>query len=114
MNNRQQGWLRAAGLAAGVSLMLGACSDKAQIDPSKQLGANPTLPGAKGFLVPPMQVPEGGGWQGNTMPKVAFGLKIEKIASGLKHPRQVLVLPNEDILLVESNGPGEEAVTTPK
>ena len=48
------------------------------------------------------------------MPKVAFGLKIEKIASGLKHPRQVLVLPNEDILLVESNGPGEEAVTTPK
>jgi glucose/arabinose dehydrogenase len=61
-----------------------------------------------------MQVPDGVGWQGNTTPKVAPGLKIEKIASGLKHPRQVLVLPNEDILVVESNGPGEEAVTTPK
>ncbi len=114
MDNRQQRWLRAAGLAAGVSLMLGACSDKAQIDPSKQFGANPTLPDAKDFLVPPMQVPYGVGWQGNAMPKVASGLKIEKIASGLKHPRQVLVLPNEDILVVESNGPGEEAVTTPK
>ena len=114
MNNRQQRWLRAAGLAAGASLLLSACSDKAQIDLSKQLGANPTLPDAKDFLVPPMQVPKGVGWQGNAMPKVAPGLKIEKVASGLKHPRQVLVLPNEDILVVESNGPGEEAVTTPK
>jgi hypothetical protein len=33
MDNRQQRWLRAAGLAAGVSLMLSACSDKAQVDP---------------------------------------------------------------------------------
>ena len=114
MDNHQQRWLRAAGLAVGVSLMLNACSDKAQIDPSKQLGANPQLPEAKDFLVPPMQVPDGVGWKGNMMPKVASGLKIEKIASGLKHPRQVLVLPNEDILVVESNGPGEEAVTTPK
>jgi glucose/arabinose dehydrogenase len=114
MNNRQQRWLRAAGLAAGASLLLSACSEKAQIDLSKQLGANPTLPDAKDFLVPPMQVPERVGWQGNAMPKVASGLKIEKVASGLKHPRQVLVLPNEDILVVESNGPGEEAVTTPK
>lgn len=114
MDNHQQRWLRAAGLAVGVSLMLNACSDKAQIDPSKQLGANPQLPDAKDFLVPPMQVPDGVGWKGNMMPKVASGLKIEKIASGLKHPRQVLVLPNEDILVVESNGPGEEAVTTPK
>ncbi|HEY1611257.1 MAG TPA: sorbosone dehydrogenase family protein, partial [Paraburkholderia sp.] len=47
-------------------------------------------------------------------PKVADGLKIEKIASGLKHPRQVYTLPNGDILVAESNSPNEEPVTTPK
>jgi glucose/arabinose dehydrogenase len=30
------------------------------------------------------------------------------------HPRQVYVLPNGDVLVAESNGPGTEAVTTPK
>jgi glucose/arabinose dehydrogenase len=45
---------------------------------------------------------------------VAAGLKIERIASGLMHPRQLCVLPNADVLVVESNGPGTEPVTTPK
>jgi glucose/arabinose dehydrogenase len=48
------------------------------------------------------------------MPKVAYGLKIEKIASGLEHPRQVYTLPNGDILVAESNSPGAEPVTSPK
>jgi glucose/arabinose dehydrogenase len=30
------------------------------------------------------------------------------------HPRQLLVLPDGDVLVVDSNGPGTEAVTTPK
>jgi glucose/arabinose dehydrogenase len=61
-----------------------------------------------------MQVPDGVGWKGDAAPKVVAGLQIEKIASNLKHPRQLLVLPNGDVLVVEGNGPGEEAVTTPK
>jgi len=113
MNQHKQAW-RAIGLAAGVSLLLAACGEKAKVDPALQIGANPTLPGAQNFLVPPMQVPKGVGWQGNTAPKVVPGLQIEKIASGLLHPRQLLVLPNQDVLVVEANGPGEEAVTTPK
>jgi glucose/arabinose dehydrogenase len=32
----------------------------------------------------------------------------------LLHPRMVYTLPNGDVLAVESNGPGTEAVTTPK
>ncbi|MET0232947.1 MAG: sorbosone dehydrogenase family protein, partial [Rhodanobacteraceae bacterium] len=46
--------------------------------------------------------------------KVADGLRIESIAADLMHPRQLLTLPNGDVLVVESNGPGSEAVTTPK
>jgi glucose/arabinose dehydrogenase len=94
--------------------MLSACGDKERVDPATQIGANPALPKAQDFLVPPMQVPDGVGWKGNAMPKVPAGMQIEKIASNLKHPRQILVLPNQDVLVVEGNGPGEEAVTTPK
>jgi glucose/arabinose dehydrogenase len=102
-------------LAVAVSMLaLAGCGDRTNVDPSSQIGANPTLPAAQNFLMPPMQVPDGVGWKGNGMPKVAEGLAIEKIASGLKHPRQLLVLPNNDVLVVEANGPGEEPVTTPK
>jgi glucose/arabinose dehydrogenase len=113
MDKHKQAW-RLLGTAAGLSLMLSACGEKAQIDIAKQTGASPELPKAQNFLVPPMQVPDGVGWKGNAMPKVVSGLQIERIASGLKHPRQLLVLPNQDVLVVEGNGPGEEAVTTPK
>lgn len=61
-----------------------------------------------------MQVPTGVGWQGDARPTVASGLKIEKIVDNLKHPRQLMTLPNGDVLVVESNGPGTEPVTTPK
>lgn len=114
MDKREQRWRRTLIAAAGVSLVLSACGDNKRVDPAQQIGGNPVLPQAKDFLVPPMQVPDGVGWQGNAAPKVVSGLKIEKIASGLKHPRQLLVLPNQDVLVVEGNGPGEEAVTTPK
>jgi glucose/arabinose dehydrogenase len=101
-------------LALTVGMALAGCSGKATIDPSQQSGNSPPLPSAKDFLVPPMQVPTGTGWQPGQSPKVAAGLKIEKVASGLKHPRQLLTLSNGDVLVVESNGPGEEPVTTPK
>ena len=90
------------------------CADKASLQPAQQSGGDPPLPAAKNFLLPPMQVPDGVGWPQGRTPQVAPGLRIEKIAAGLKHPRQLLALPNGDVLVVESNGPGEEATTTPK
>ncbi len=106
--------LVAGALALAVLGTLAGCSEKASLQPAQQSGSNPPLPAAKNFLVPPMQVPKGTGWKEGQMPKVADGLKIEKVAGDLKHPRQLLVLPNGDVLVVESNGPGTEAVTTPK
>jgi glucose/arabinose dehydrogenase len=114
MAKHKQARYGALAMAAAVSLALTACGDHERIDPAQQIGGNPVLPKAQDFLVPPMEVPNGVGWQGNGTPKVAAGLKIEKIASGLLHPRQLLVLPNQDVLVVEANGPGEEPVTTPK
>ena len=93
---------------------LSACSEKASLEPSQQSGHGLTLPTAQDFLLPPMQVPLGVGWTQGQTPKVAPGLKIEAIASGLMHPRQLYVLPNGDVLVAESNGPGSEPITTPK
>jgi len=101
-------------IAITVTLMLAGCDNKAAIDPERQIGPDPELPAAQNFLMPPMQVPKGVGWQADRMPKVAADLKIEKVADGFLHPRQLLTLPNGDVLVVEANGPGTEAVTTPK
>ena len=101
-------------LTLAFVVILAGCSGKAAFEPAQQSGDNPPLPQARNFLVPPMQVPKGVGWAQGQAPKVAPGLKIEKIASGLMHPRQLLTLPNGDVLVVESNGPGTEPVTTPK
>lgn len=104
--------LRPVALALG--LVLAGCNQGSQNDPQQQTGANPALPEPKHFLLPPMKVPEGVGWSGEAKPTVAQGLKIEKIADGLQHPRQLLVLPNGDVLVVEANSPGTAPVTTPK
>lgn len=110
MNNRKWTTL----VPTLLVLALSACGERAVVNPQEQTGREPVLPAAKNFLVPPMQVPDGVGWQGDARPTVAAGLKIEKIAEGLQHPRQLTVLPNGDVLVVESNGPGTEPVTTPK
>lgn len=101
-------------LATAIATLASGCSERAKYGPEKQVGANPPLPRAKNFLVPPMQVPKRAGWQDSEAPTVASGLTIEKIASGLQHPRQVYTLPDGDVLVVESSGPGTEAVTVPK
>lgn len=103
-----------ASTLALACLGLGACSHKASYTPDEQSGSNPPLPPLHNFLVPPMRVPNGVGWKAGQTPQVAGGLKIEKIAGDLKHPRQLLTLPNGDVLVVEANSPGTEATSTPK
>jgi glucose/arabinose dehydrogenase len=101
-------------LMVAVATMISGCNEQARYDDAHQAGANPPLPKARNFFAPPMQVPKYVGWRNGEMPKVADGLQIEKIASGLQHPRQVYALPNGDILVAESNSPNAEPVTTPK
>lgn len=101
-------------ISALSCLVLAACSDKSSdIDFKKQLGPNPELAEPSNFLLPPMKVPEHASW-GDKKPQAAQGLQVEAIAKDLKHPRMVYTLPNGDILVVESNGPGQEFNNTPK
>lgn len=98
-----------------LSIFLAAgCDQASTLKPEQQIGANPVLPEPKKFLVPPVEVPKGMGWPRDLMPVVADDIKIEKIADNLLHPRTVYVLPNNDVLVVEGNSPGQEKVTAPK
>jgi glucose/arabinose dehydrogenase len=101
-------------IPAAVAFAVVGCSEKAQLAPQQQVGQQPPLPAAQNFMMPPMQVPKGVGWEGDGHPVVAAGLKIEKIADGLQHPRQLMTLPNGDVLVVESNSPHTQPLTTPK
>lgn len=104
----------ARALLLACLILLVGCGEKASLQPAEQSGGDPPLPEPQDFLLPPMQVPDGVGWKADQMPRVADGLKIERIASGLMHPRQLYTLPNGDVLVAESNSPGTAPVTTPK
>ena len=94
-------------------VMLTSCG-KNPAPASTQIGANPPLPAQQQYLLPPMKVAPVSRWKQGETPEVAAGMKITALATGLEHPRQPYVLPNGDILIVESNGPGYEPITRPK
>ena len=102
--------LALAGLSA---LSLAACSDNS-FDIQSQIGANPSLPEPQQYLFPPMHLASVVGWKDGEMPIVPKGLKIEALATGLQHPRSLYVLPNGDILVVESKSPGTDPIKRPK
>ncbi|WP_262029545.1 PQQ-dependent sugar dehydrogenase [Microvirga sp. Mcv34] len=95
-------------------LALAGCQDEGTFDPQSQIGANPVLPEPKQYFVPPMHLAKPIGWGANETPKVAAGLKIQAMARDLANPRVVYPLPNGDVLVVESGGPGTEPTQRPK
>ncbi|WP_246705530.1 sorbosone dehydrogenase family protein [Rhizobium sp. P40RR-XXII] len=103
----------AAVLVFGATCILSGCSQNEE-DPGGQIGPNPVLPAQTQYLFPPMHVAKVIGWQNGEKPQVAKGLQIKALATGLKHPRSVYVLPNGDILAVESVAPPEASVKRPK
>jgi glucose/arabinose dehydrogenase len=99
-------WLRPI-LALIPVVVLVACSPKGG-DPARQYGPAPYLPEPRQYLIPPMSVPKAVGWKAGERPTVSADLKVEALATELEHPRTLYVLPNSDILVVESNSPDTE------
>jgi glucose/arabinose dehydrogenase len=93
----------AAVLAAVAGLGLAGCDDVGG-DPSKQIGANPVLPAIHQYLIPPIRIARPEPW-GHDTPKATAGLRVQALATGFVHPRSLYVLPNGDVLVIESNGP---------
>lgn len=66
---------------------------------------NPTLAEPNPEGIPNVNVVEVTPWPQGAMPAAAQGLVVHEFAGGLEHPRQLHVLPNGDVLVVESNAP---------
>jgi glucose/arabinose dehydrogenase len=97
-----------AALFAAAAL-LAACGSDSDVE---QYGPNPQLPEAERGLLPSMTIADPAGW-GDSRPAVPAGYTITPIATGLKIPRQTLILPNGDILVAEGKG-GNAPLLTPK
>ena len=100
-------------LPGALALGLSGCNDQGG-DPKAQIGPHPNLPEQTQYLIPPMHIAKVVGWKQGETPTVAQGLKIQALATGLQHPRSLYVLPNGDVLVVESKSPGTQPVTRPK
>jgi glucose/arabinose dehydrogenase len=96
----------------GAAICLAGCDQGG--DPAAEIGPHPDLPALQQFLFPPMHIAQIAGWKKDETPTVAQGLKIQALANGLEHPRSLYVLPNGDVLVVESKAPSEHSVRRPK
>ena len=94
---------RAALVLVAVGLGLVGCNYDGG-DPKVEIGANPQLPKLQQYLIPPIQIARVVGW-GKETPTVPRGLQVHALATGFEHPRSLYVLPNGDVLVVETNGP---------
>ncbi len=88
-----------------AALSLSACGERAKLPEQAGWGPKPTLPAPNPTLIPTVNVAKAVGWQGNAAPTPAVGLAVAAFARGLDHPRWLLVLPNGDVLVAETNAP---------
>lgn len=103
-----------AGAGLAILALAGCSDDNSNFDVSQQIGPNPVLPEPSAQLVPDLKVAEVIGWQNGKMPVVPEGLKITEYARDLASPRTVHTLPNGDVLVIQSRGPGIEPLSRPK
>ncbi|QCB37224.1 sorbosone dehydrogenase family protein [Sphingobium yanoikuyae] len=95
----------------GASLLALAACGRSQpgLD---QTGDRPDLPDQRQTLLPPMKIATPAGW-GNEKPTAPAGFSVTAFATELAIPRQMLVLPNGDILVAEGSG-GSAPALRPK
>lgn len=87
---------------APLAFALTAC--QADSDPDiEQVGPRPELPAQNDVLLPAMTIPTPAGW-GGELPTVPAGFTVTPLAENLKIPRQLLILPNGDLLVAEGSG----------
>lgn len=85
---------------ATLSALLSACGG--DVEPL-QYGTDIDLPEPRRGIMPDMVIAEPAEW-GDRLPTVPEGYTVSAIATDLKIPRQMLVLPNGDILVAEGRG----------
>ncbi|WP_448663914.1 PQQ-dependent sugar dehydrogenase [Sphingomonas sp. CJ20] len=85
---------------SALVLMLAACGGGTT---ARDTGPAPQLPAIQQSLVPTIKIASPAGWDG-ALPTVPDGFTIVPFATDLRIPRQMLVLPNGDLLVSEGRG----------
>jgi glucose/arabinose dehydrogenase len=93
-----------AWLAAAI-LALSACGETARLTVQDGTGTQPRWVDPHITLIPTVNIAPARGWPPGTTPQAAAGMQVVAFASGLNHPRWLLVLPNGDVLVAETNAP---------
>jgi glucose/arabinose dehydrogenase len=91
-------------LLALPALVVG-CGEKARLPDGADVGPTPQLTEPRMAVVPTVDIAPAVGWTSGQTPTAASGLAVRAFAQGLLHPRWLLVLPNGDVLVAETNAP---------
>ncbi|MCK5910669.1 MAG: sorbosone dehydrogenase family protein [Caulobacter sp.] len=93
-------------LIVGVAVAaLSACGQSQSQTGPVGYGPNPALPEPRKSLIPTVKVSDVVGWPSGVTPTAPAGFRVQPFATGLDHPRWLLVLPNGDVLVAESAAP---------
>ena len=95
-----------------LAVSLSSCGDTSRVPPQADYGPAPTLVAPKQGLLPTLKIAPAKGWPIDGEPIAADGLKVNRFAMDLDHPRWIYVLPNGDVLVAESNAPESEKPDT--
>lgn len=92
-------------LLLALLMLLSACGETAMLPLMAGYGPQPELPPPRQRLIPTINIARVSGWTEGRQPKAADGLQVNAFATDLQNPRWLLVLPNGDVLVAESNTP---------
>ena len=88
-----------------MATSLAGCREAAQLPISSEEGPTPALPAPVKRLIPTANIAPAHGWDQGARPMSPSGAKVTAFATQLQHPRWVYVLPNQDVLVAETNAP---------
>jgi glucose/arabinose dehydrogenase len=95
-------------LACAGVLGTTACSERTRLPEGADVGSKPRLAEPVTGLIPTVHIAPASPWPAGLLPLPAAGLRLTAFARGLAHPRWLLVLPNGDVLVAETNAPPRE------
>lgn len=92
-------------IAGGITFYVMSRPDVARFSTAELSGRVPVMASQRTESFPTVNVPEATNWPAGQAPRAAQGLAVARFAEGLDHPRTILVLPNGDVLVAESQSP---------
>lgn len=95
-------------LAAIIGIYLYLNGGRAKLPIEAVTGPQPQLVEPERRPIPTLAIAKAVGWPPGATPVPAAGLNVKVFAKNLDHPRWMLVLPNGDVLVAETNRPEPE------